>query len=291
MGNLWTAFVSLIFEALNAIYGVVGDWGLAIIVLTILFRLLIWPLAVKQTRSMQSMQKLQPLMKEIQEKYPDDREKQNEAMMKLYEEHGVNPMAGCLQPMLLMLLPMPLLVAFFQVLQLAPDKEGVIIRAGALAQEFGYTVGTKYADVTTIPHSLFGFIPNIMSTPSKAMEQGVLYALPYIILLLIFGASIILPTLITPQTGSQASQQKTMSYTMAAFMLFIGYSIPAGALLYYGVSSLIAVGQQYLTQQTIKKEEAAEEALVLEARGKKKNRKKLNSSNADEKKSDKADKA
>jgi len=277
MGDIWTLFINLIFEILKFINGFVHDWGLSIVVLTILFRLLLWPLTVKQTRSMQNMQKIQPLMKEIQEKYADNKEKQNEEMMKLYSEHKVNPLSGCLP----MLLQMPLLIAFYSVLAAPVEgvkkvagetvKTGLIAKAGPLARELGYVVGGPYKPIDR-GSSLLGIIPDIMMSPKTAMEHGMVYALPFLIMLVVFGASIILPTLITPQTstGSQAQQQKTMSYTMAVFLVFVGYSIPVGALLYYDVSSLFAVGQQYLTQRAIKREEEAAEEIVVEAKNKKK---------------------
>jgi YidC/Oxa1 family membrane protein insertase len=255
--NIWTLFVNLIFEILKAIYGLVGDWGLAIIVLTIIFRLLLWPLTIKQTRSMANMQKLQPLMKEIQEKYADDKEKQNQEMMKLYAEHKFNPLSGCLP----MIIQMPLLIAFYSVLA-APviDKAGKVTRAGGpLAKFLGGEGG-----------SFFGILPDIMMTPKAAMAQGFAQAVPYLIVLAIFGLSIILPTLMMPQnTTAQGNQQKMTSYIMAAFMLFVGYSIPAGALLYYDASSLIAAGQQFLTQRSLKKAADAGGEIVVEPKKKK----------------------
>jgi len=292
MGEIWSLFINLIFEILKAIHGFVGDWGLSIVVLTIIFRLLLWPLTVKQTRSMQNMQKIQPLMKEVQEKYADDREKQNEEMMKLYSEHKVNPLSGCLP----MLLQMPLLFAFYSVLA-APVPETieetgaiVVAKAGPLAQELGYAVGDPYVAVDRIRGSFLGIIPDIMLSPKAAMENGALYALPFLILLVVFGASIILPALITPQSDAspQAKQQKMMSYTMAVFLVFVGYSIPAGALLYYDVSSLFAVGQQYLTQRAMKKEEAEQEEIVVEAKSKKNKDKKTDTSNKGKRSGNKA---
>jgi YidC/Oxa1 family membrane protein insertase len=265
--------VNAIFEVLKAIYGFVGDWGLAIIVLTALFRLLLWPLTIKQTRSMANMQKVQPLMKEIQEKYADDKEKQNAEMMKLYSEYKINPLSGCLP----MLIQMPLLIAFYSVLA-APTvstKTHLITRVGPLAKYLGFQVGEKFLASEKVG-SFLGILPDIMLSPKAAMAQGFVQAIPYLIVLVIFGVSIILPTLMMPQTNSadaQARQQKTMSYGMAAMMLFVGYSIPAGALLYYDVSSLLAVGQQFLTQRAMKAEAVAEEKEIIIESGKSKGNK------------------
>jgi YidC/Oxa1 family membrane protein insertase len=100
-----------IVELLVLIHGYVGSWGLAIIVLTMLFRVLIWPLIATQTKSMFGMQKLQPKIKELQAKYKDDREKLTQETMKLYQEAGVNPAGGCLP----ILLQMPLFIILWRV--------------------------------------------------------------------------------------------------------------------------------------------------------------------------------
>ncbi|MBA2666870.1 MAG: membrane protein insertase YidC [Trueperaceae bacterium] len=97
--------------ALEFIHSYVPSWGLSIIVLTLGFRVLVWPLITTQTRSMFGMQKLQPEMKKLQTKYKDDREKLSQEMMKLYKEAGVNPAGGCLP----ILLQMPLFIILWRV--------------------------------------------------------------------------------------------------------------------------------------------------------------------------------
>ena len=96
---------------LEAIYQVVGGWGLSIIVLTLLFRVLVWPLITVQTRSMVGMQQLQPKLQALQKKYKDNREKLTQETMKLYQEAGVNPAAGCLP----MFLQMPIFIILWRV--------------------------------------------------------------------------------------------------------------------------------------------------------------------------------
>ena len=85
-----------IVVALETIHGVVGNWGLSIIVLTLLFRILVWPLIATQTKSMMGMQQLQPKLQALQKKHKDNREKLTEETMKLYKEAGVNPAGGLL---------------------------------------------------------------------------------------------------------------------------------------------------------------------------------------------------
>jgi YidC/Oxa1 family membrane protein insertase len=100
-----------IIVALQAIYSLVGSWGLAIILLTLLFRALVWPLISAQTKSMVGMQKIQPKMQELQKKYKNDREKLTQETMKLYQEAGVNPAGGCLP----VLVQMPIFIILWRV--------------------------------------------------------------------------------------------------------------------------------------------------------------------------------
>lgn len=215
-----------------------GDWGLAIIILTILIRLVLWPLTAKQVKSTLAMQKVTPEIKKIQEKYKDDKEKQQEELMKFYSENKVNPFASCLP----MLLQMPIFIALYQVLGGTPDKPG------NLMQHLADTgVGT-----------FFGIIPNISKSAAELFKAGdYLGFIPYLILVVVFGLSVWLPQVFTP--GAE-KQQKMMGLWMGAFMLFVGWSVPAGVLLYWDTSSLLGIGQQFLTQAAVKNAMEAEEA-------------------------------
>lgn len=111
-----------ILAALEFIHEFVPSWGLSIIVLTLVFRALVWPLITTQTRSMFGMQKLQPEMQKLQKKYKDDREKLSQEMMKLYKEAGVNPAGGCLP----ILLQMPLFIILWRVFVNFEFNEGFL---------------------------------------------------------------------------------------------------------------------------------------------------------------------
>src|ERR671917_1668377 len=89
-------FFELFSTALAGFYALIPSYGLAIILLTIAVRVVLLPLSIKQVRSMREMQRIQPEIKRLQAKYKGDRQKLNEETMKLYKEHGVNPLAGCL---------------------------------------------------------------------------------------------------------------------------------------------------------------------------------------------------
>ncbi len=111
-----------ILAALEFIHEYVPSWGLSIIVLTLVFRALVWPLITTQTRSMLGMQKLQPEMQRLQKKYKDDREKLSQEMMKLYKEAGVNPAGGCLP----IVLQMPLFIILWRVFVNFEFNEGFL---------------------------------------------------------------------------------------------------------------------------------------------------------------------
>lgn len=110
---MWDAFKDAIFWCIDAMYGFVADWGLAIIIVTLILRLILFPLMQKQIRSSYRMQQFTPRIQEIQEKYADDQQRQAEEMQKVYAEIGFNPITGCLP----LFLQMPIFVALFQVLQ------------------------------------------------------------------------------------------------------------------------------------------------------------------------------
>jgi YidC/Oxa1 family membrane protein insertase len=256
---MWAAFVEMLFQILQQIYYFVGDWGLAIIVFTILIRLLLTPLMVKQTRSMHDMQKIQPLVKQLQEEYKDDTETLNQKTMELYSEHKVNPMASCLP----MILQMPLLIAFYQMLANEMTKDGVVTRAGGPLFQY-----LNSAAAASGEGSFYRLIPNLMLTARDVFDGGKGFAatIPYFILLALFAVSIYVPQLITSQSAGeeQQQQQKMMGAAMAVMMLFLGWGVPAGVLLYWDTSSLIGIAQQWLTQRALKgaMEESDELALV-----------------------------
>jgi YidC/Oxa1 family membrane protein insertase len=230
---IWDQFKNLIFAALTYLYALTGDWGVAIILLTVAIRILILPLTIKQTSSMYELQKIQPKIKALQAKYKDDKEKLQEETLKFYSENKVNPLGGCLP----LLLQMPVFFALFQVLRTE-------LPAGA---------------------SFLGIIPNLSLMPKQVYSvaaaagggpvAGVIAALPYIVLVILFSVSIWLPQALMP--GDK--QQKMIGAYMAIAMLWFGWTSPAGVLLYWDVSSIWGVAQQQLTMGWMNRKKAADE--------------------------------
>lgn len=232
---MWDIFKDWIFNVIQFFYNFCGDWGMAIIIVTIIFRIIVAPLMHKQAKSNFQMQKIQPKIAEIQEKYSNDKVRMGEETQKLYAEAKFNPLAGCLP----MLLQLPIFMALFQVLREMGNREEV--------HDFTF----------------YNLVPNLVETPSGALGQGIGTFIPYLILMLIFAGATFLPMVIQQMKNGNASQRNQtliMGIIMTVFMLWISWGSPAGVLLFWGVSSLIGIGQSQFTLYLCRKKAAEEEA-------------------------------
>ncbi len=220
---MWDWFINILFETLKGIEGFVGDWGLAIIIMTAIIRILLTPLTVKSTTSSARMQVLQPKLKAIQEKYADDPQMQAQAMKQFYAENNFNPLGGCLP----VLLQMPIFFALFAVL-----------RDMLPAQAHFYSILSSLS----------------MSVSGAIGEYGVLGASVFIALDVLFAILSFVPMYLNSKNSSpeQVHQMKIMGIVMSVMMLFVGWSIPVGVLLYYNTSALWGIIQQiFITQKVI----------------------------------------
>ena len=233
---MWDVFKDWIFDVIQFFYTVCGDWGLAIIVVTVIFRVLISPLMHKQTKSTYGMQKVQPLIQELQTKYGDDPQRLNQEMQKLYAEVKFNPIAGCLP----MLLQMPIFIALFQVLNEMGSR----------------THGTTY--------EFYNLVPSLVTTPSQAFADGIGAFIPYVILMIIFAGATFLP-MVLQQANNNSAQRKQMiimAAVMSLFMLWISWNSPAGVLLFWGASSLLGIAQQRISLRIMKRRDAEQEEVI-----------------------------
>lgn len=235
---MWEAIKDWIFSCIQFFQGIVGDWGLAIIIITVIFRLIVAPIMHKQIKSSFQMQKVQPLMKEIQTKFANDPVRQNEEMQKLYAEMKFNPLAGCLP----MLLQMPIFVAMFQTLR---------------------EIGATHPD---IHYTFYGFVQDLTKTPSDMISQGFAAFFPYLVLMLVFAFATFLPMILQniKSDSQQRNQMLLMGAIMTIMMLWISWGSPAGVLLFWGASSIIGIAQQQITMGILRKEDAAKEAEAIE---------------------------
>lgn len=232
---MWDIILEGIFKVIEFFYSFCYDWGLAIIIVTIIFRILVAPLMHKQAKSNYQMQKIQPQMQKLQEKYAGDQVRLQQEMQKLYAEAKFNPLMGCLP----MLLQMPIFLALFQVLRNIQN----------------YTTDTSL--------SFYNIIPNLTQTPSGALEEGFLSFIPYLILMIVFAGATFLPMVLQQlknKENKQRNQTLIMAVVMTVFMLWISWGSPAGVLLFWGASSLIGIAQNQWTMHRCRKEDAEREA-------------------------------
>jgi len=214
----WVQPLSRFFSwLLHGIYGVVPNYGLAIILLTVLVRVVTAPLTAKQMRSMKRMGELQPKVKELQEKYKDDRQRQSQEMMKLYRETGVNPLGGCLP----LLLQFPVFIGLYYALQGSIDLRQAPFVA--------------WIDDLSRPETLFT-LPGL--------------GIPVRVLPLIMGASMILQQRRTPTTMDPA-QARMMMTVMPVMFTVLFYQFPSGLVLYWMVSNLLAIGHQMWVNRSV----------------------------------------
>ena len=208
---------SLFGIALKAIYGVIGNYGLSIIVFTIIVKMILMPLTVKQTKSTFAMSEINPKVKEIQAKYKNKPEKQNEEISKLYKESGINPLSGCLP----ILIQMPILMGLFYVFK-DPVTHGVFASKAAMAAANGNFLWIKAL-------SKPDYILAVFSGVSAYLMQKVM----------------------TPKDQIEGPM-KMMSWLLAGMSLYWGFIFPAALTLYWGVSNIFSVFQYYLITRPLK---------------------------------------
>lgn len=171
---MWGALVELIRDALEAFHALTGNYGLAIILLTVATRVLLLPLTFSQVRSMRKMQALQPELQRIQKKYRDNPQKLNEETLRLWREHGVTPLSGCLP----VLLQLPILWAFFQALSgFRFEGPAGFLWIPHLANPDPYYVLPILAGVTTFWQSATAS-PQALSDPS---QRTLTYVFPFMV--------------------------------------------------------------------------------------------------------------
>jgi YidC/Oxa1 family membrane protein insertase len=213
------------------IYAVVPNYGVAILVLSVLWMLLISPLTLKSTRSMLAMQKLQPQLKKLQEQHKNDKQAFAQAQMDLFREHSVSPFGSCLP----MLLPMPVFFALFRVIQ----------GLGRAKPKYLSSSTRMYHDIVAAHGHLNAFGMDL-SQNAFSHHSSVLAALPFWILLLVMAGTGYLQSsqmMSRNPNAAQNPQMRMMKYLPLAFTIFF-IRFPAGVLLYYAMSNVCRIVQQ-----------------------------------------------
>ena len=215
---------------LNFFYGLIPNYGVAIILLTLLIKIILFPLTHKSYESTSKMSGLTPKMNEIKEKYKNNPQKMNAEVAALYKKEGVNPLGGCLP----MLLQMPIFIALYGLLSSHFELRGA---------EF---IVPWITDLSS-PDTIFNFAP--VSIPVIGSD---IRLLP----ILMIGTQIFSSKIMqTPETANNA-QMKMMTYMMPAMFLFILYDAPSGLLLYWTMTNVLTTAQQLFINSRRKKKSA-----------------------------------
>src|SRR4051794_20429171 len=212
-------------------------WGLSIIALTVCVRALLVPLTLKQFKSMQSLQRLAPEIKKLQEKYKDDKQRLNQEMMKFYQENKVNPFGSCLP----LLMQMPVFISLFYMLRkdLKLDICGPpLLRY--LGQHPHATLTGTYCNTVDPGSAKFLFIPDL-TAPATGWVL--------IVLLALYVGSQLASSLLMSVTADK-NQRSLMLALPFVFVLFVR-TFPAGLLVYWITTNVWTVGQQYLVRRTV----------------------------------------
>jgi YidC/Oxa1 family membrane protein insertase len=214
--GLWNIIAKPLHFLLRYFYGFVHNYGVSIVILTVLIKIIFWPLSHKSYKSMKEMQKLQPLMAKIREKYKDDREQMQRELMGLYKTYKVNPMGGCLP----ILIQIPVFFALYRIL--------------ANSIELRHASFMLWITDLSAPDRLLNFSFSIpfMSPP---------YGIP--VLTLLMGASMFIQQKMSPAPGDP-SQAKVMMYLPVIFIVMF-INLPSGLVLYWLTNNILTILQQY----------------------------------------------
>lgn len=215
------AIAKPLLSLLKFLYRYIGNYGVCIILVTIIVKLLFWPLTRSSYRSMKNMQRLQPQVNKLREKYKNDRSKLNQETMKLYKSHKVNPMGGCLP----IIIQIPVFFAFYKVLGSAIE----------------------------LRHAPFMLWITDLSAPDRLPIGGM--ELPWVgaglpVLTLLMGISMFIQQKMMP-AGGDPTQRKIMMFLPVVFtIMFVNF--PSGLVLYWFCNNLLSILQQYLTLRSNK---------------------------------------
>lgn len=229
MTELWNLIIfNPMLNSLLFLYNLLGhNFALSIVVFTILVRILMLPLTLSQQRSAQASQELQPKLQELQKKYKNDREKLNEETMKLYREHGVNPL-GCVLPMLIQL---PIWIGLYQsIIHALSENPTQLVNLG------------KHIYVN------FPTLSSLVPLNSRFLWLDLARPDPFFVLpILVMATMWIQQKMATPPTPDpqQAAMNQSMQFMMPLMFGFITYQLASGLGLYFVISNLVSIVQQY----------------------------------------------
>jgi YidC/Oxa1 family membrane protein insertase len=243
---MWDAIREFLGAVVSFFYGLIPNLGVAITLLTVAVGVVLFPLTLKQTRSMKAMQGLQPELKRLQKEYAGDKPGLQQATMALYKERRVNPAAGCLP----LLLQMPIWFALFQVLQQFARAEPLrfVLADSRLFQDI-----QAWLDVGSPANPAWkDFLwMDLSTTPRDAFDIGWVAFIPYVVaVLIVMGTAWYqqAQTMAKAKNGQAAPPQpgQAILKIFPVFFGFISFTLPAGLVVYFAASQIFRIGQQSL---------------------------------------------
>jgi YidC/Oxa1 family membrane protein insertase len=264
--NIFTAiFVIPILNVLVGVYkfltilGIPGAFGFSLIVMTVIIRVILHPLMKTQLKSAHKMNKLKPQLDKLNQIYKNDKQRLHQEQLKLYQEAGINPAAGCLP----LLLQMPILIALYNLFfQLLSNSN-----MGKVVEEINKVVYFTFLKINSLDLSFLG--TNLAYKPSEWQKYGfLLLAIPIITALLQYWQTkLMVPPSTTKnleltknQQGEKKDEdmsttmQKQMSFMMPLMIGFFAYSFPLGLSLYWNTFTIFGIIQQYQVNKQMEKE-------------------------------------
>lgn len=230
--NIFGWFEAIIKWFLELFYKLIPNWGVSIIIVTILVKLVLFPLTKKSSLAQLKMQEVQPRMQEIQAKYKGNPEKMNAEMAKLYQETGYNPMSGCLP----MLIQIPIIWAMYNLFNNYFEFRGAMFIPGWIPD---LSVGDK----------VYTFSFNLPFLGNELHILPIIYVFSQIIFTKITQST-------TPGNQQQQTSMKIMMYGMPIFFFFIFYNAPSGLILYWTLSNFLQLVQQKFINRMMKQKRA-----------------------------------
>lgn len=230
---MWDGILNGCAWLLLQLANLVGDWGLAIIIVTIIIRLVLFPIQAKQYHSSFAMKEMQPKIAKIQEKYAGDQQKISEETMKVYADIGFNPLAGCVP----MLIQMPIFIILFQTLRW---------KLVDFANQ-GYVI------------SFYNILPDLTLTVPEA-HFGVAYCI-FAVFFIVLSVGPMGYQLIKQNTNPQSETTNWMMLIFFGLMfIYMAWISPAGVILYWALSSAFGFAQQLITNRRLQRKKDEEEA-------------------------------
>lgn len=293
-------FANILSYIIYPIYGFVKNYGLAVILFTVIVKIILFPLGIKQQKTTVKTKQIRPELERIQAKYKNDKEKLNEETMKLYQKYGVNPMGGCLP----LLIQLPILLGLYRIIQepitwffrKTPDVYlQELIDKGNLVKEAVVEKLSKIGNIgelTEVP-DIVNYLKNVekvneleikiasefdlinfnflgLDLSQKASENKLLL----IVVALATGAAFFsnwVSKKLNPMSPEQAQQMRMMNLIMPLMTAFFTYTLSAGIGMYWFISTMLSVLQMYVLTKYFEKKYSADN-IVSEKKGKGKNK-------------------